>query len=84
MEGRSGHRGGGYRYGNRGCGVREWRRVEISSATMMYGRNTIEENLSYTGRSVRKLCRLVVDQVGEDLKVRNAPEIHIQIESRRL
>jgi hypothetical protein len=51
----------------------------------MYGRKTIKENLSYTGRSVRKLCRSVVDQVSEDLKVYNAPEIHIQkIESRRL
>lgn len=52
--------------------------------TIMYGRKTIKENLSYTVRSVRKLCRSTVDQVGEALKVRNAPEIHIQIESRRL
>jgi hypothetical protein len=53
-------------------------------STIMYTRKAIKEYLPYTRRGVMKLWRLVVDQIGEGLKVCSPPGIHIKIESRRL
>jgi hypothetical protein len=52
--------------------------------TMMYERKNFEEDLFCIVRGVKKLWRLVIDQVDKGLKVQTAPRIHIKIESGRL
>jgi hypothetical protein len=51
---------------------------------MMYERKNFEEDLFCIVRGVKKLWRLVIDQVDKGLKVQTALRIHIKIESWRL
>lgn len=53
-------------------------------STMMYERKNVEEDLSRIDRGVKKLWKLVIDQVDKGLKVQTVPRIHIKIESGRL
>lgn len=53
-------------------------------STMMYERKNVEEDLSRIVRGVKKLWKLVINQVDKGLKVQTAPKIHIKIESGRL
>lgn len=53
-------------------------------STMMYERKNVEEDLSRIVRGVKKLWKLVINQVDKGLKVQTAPRIHIKIESGRL
>jgi hypothetical protein len=52
--------------------------------TMMYERKNFEEDPFCIVRGVKKLWRLVIDQVDKGLKVQTALRIHIKIESWRL
>jgi hypothetical protein len=52
---------------NKGCKIGNVTWTHRNISTVMYGKKSIEEDISHTDMSVRKLWRLVVAQVDESL-----------------